>query len=330
MANAKKGKKGKKTTKKGSTNVSLRTGAPTGKQRVMLGSQNVARMGKLCALTNPFCDAAKGARIPDDDAAFSTAFQFRTTVHLTTIGTQASITIAPNPGILYKQGATYSGNEITTFGSFAAASDYTTAAAQFSQYRIVSLGARFFNTTSPLNQSGTYRAVTTSANSSNGIVVDGGMWNSVANATVTDLDLHWISKPVGVGWKEYRVMNDTADYDFLTVIFNGLPNAATVGSAVACEIILNVEVIAAQNTVVSALTTPGEAHDQTVISAASRVHSSHGGVHSSSPSLFQKLAGFATRALTDVAATYMPVAGNALKQLLLPSQPSTRYPMIVD
>lgn len=281
-------------------------------------------------MVNPFSDQAKGARIPDDDSAFSTSFQLRTTVHLTTLtGNTAAITIQANPSALYRQVATFTGTVINTWGALAPATDYTAFTTQFSKYRVVSMGARFYSTAAPLNQSGQYRAVVTGALTGNGVDINGGLWSAVANDAVNGLDLHWVSKPSGVDWKQYKLNNATHDYDSLTVLFTGLPDAATVPQAIACEIIMNVEVITENNSVVSAMTKPGAKPDRMALDAAAHVHSRHKGVHASKPSMFSQLANMAKGALLDVASSAMPVAGNALKRMLgVSSYP--QYPMIVD
>jgi len=322
-------KQQKKGKRQSSKPASLRYGLPASSQRAVLGAIQNGKHAKVCALTNPFCQSAKGARVPDDDSAFSTSFQLRTTVNLSTIGTQASISVRADPSELYRQGATYTGTTVDTWGSYNAFADYTDFAAQFDKYRIVSFGVRFYPTVAPTNQAGEYRAVTTADFAGNGIDVNGGLWNSVATSSVAGLDLHYIARPTGVDWKKYVDVSSLSDWDSLTVLFSGLPAAASVPSAVACEIIMNVEVLAKSASVVSALTKPGEDHDPIALGASSKVHAAHTGTHTSGTTMFRKLANFATRALGDVASAYMPMAGSAIRNMLLPpSRPN--YPMIVD
>jgi hypothetical protein len=322
--------KNKKNTRKPRNKQNGVTGQPTKNQRTnAMTSSLVGKHGRVVGLTNPFSEQAKGARIPDDDSAFSVPFQLRTTVHLTTVVDQASITVQANPNALYKQGATYSGTTISTWGNYAASSDFAAVSAEFTKYRIVSFGVRFFNTAAPLYQSGTLRAVVVTTPAENGIDVNGGMWNSVTNESVAGTDLHWIAKPAGVDWKEYTALSTNADWDSLTVLFVGLPTASSFPSTVACEIVMNMEMLTTTGSVVSVMAKPGALSDPTVLQATSHVHAKHKGVHNSGPSMMQQLGNLAKNALIDIASAAMPMAGAAARRVF-GGQSSSSYPMIVD
>jgi len=311
-------KKGRNLTRGKRANTSLSNRVPPSLE---------TKHGAVTGLTNPFSSQARGARIPDDDSAFSTTFQLRTLVNLTTIGNQAAIAINPNPSGIFKQATAHVGNTVTTWGALQPPADIAAFNANFSRYRIVSYGVRFYSTVAPLNMSGEYRAVVMQALATDGIVIDGNMWNSVVNDTASGLDLHYIAKPSGVDWKEYTALGNDADYDTLAVLFNGLPPAGTYPSSISCEIVMNLEVLTVTASAMSVMAKPGSTHDPLVLQAASRVHAKHKGIQKSGSSFFQRLGGFAKDALLDIAASAVPFAGGAARRIF---GGSPSYPMIVD
>jgi len=326
MAPKSKQVKKKKQSKSATRPASLSYGLPTRRQRSTLGALSKGEIQAVTGMVDPFSESARGARIADDDSAFSTSFQLRTTVHLTTLGTTASISVIPNPSALYRQGATYSGTVISTFGSHAPATDYAQFSANFDRYRVVSWGVRFYCTAAPTNQSGSVRAVVAAQPVQAGVDINGGLWNAVVNESVAGLDLHYVSRPTGVNWKDYIAVNAEADYDTVCAAFFGLPDASTVPTAVAAEIIMNLECVTDNQSVISAITKPGEPSNPRVMAAASHAHSNHKGLHNSASTWGWQVGNLVMGGLRYAARRMLPVVGDVIADRLMPK----RYPGIMD
>nr|QUS52666.1 hypothetical protein [Mute swan feces associated noda-like virus 5] len=91
---------------------------------------------------NPFSTASSGAKIPDQDSAFSNTMTVETTFTLTPYSYgRNSVRIAPaSLSQLYTIAGSYSGEDIATFGPIQSCADYTELESDFSAYRVVAAG----------------------------------------------------------------------------------------------------------------------------------------------------------------------------------------------
>lgn len=287
---------------------------PNPRGGLAITSKTAAKVEKVCAMSNPFCSSAKGARIPDDDSAPSMGVQIVQRYHL---GTDANGKAAfqLRPGLTASTGtaSTITGDVVTTWGALSSLKEYSALINSFGQYRIVSYGARVYTTLAPTNQSGSVRFVTTGANLLDGVDMESSFWVETSAAPVANLDHRWIGKPQGTEWKTYIALGSHADYTRFAFYVSGAPPSATDSFVV--ELYFNIEVTPKLDTVVAGAAQSGEPHDPHAIQAASIVHSKHRG-HHRPEGFFGKMMGLAKSALLDVATSAMPVAGGALKRML--------------
>jgi hypothetical protein len=87
---------------------------------------------------------------------------------------------------------------------------------------------------------------------------------------VSDLDVHWISKPRGVSWKEYRNNNTFCDWDSLLLVIQGAKPSTSI---LTMEIVFNVEIVPDLGSITGAIARPGLPHSPKALTAASHVHS---------------------------------------------------------
>jgi len=316
--------------KKGSKPANYKYNVPTKQGRGGISLKGMST-NKVEALTNPFHDAARGTRIPDDDSAPSVPVTLRSTF---TVGTSAAgetaFTIAPVIIDCFRSASTMSGPTVTTWGSGFAMNDYAATAAAFSKYRIVSLGVRVFPITRPTEQGGAIRIITTPEKLPNGVILDGGFWETVNNVAVSQADVHWIAKPQGTTWKEYVDIDSlAANYNNLAVLIYGAQGSVT--NAFSVEVTFNLECLVELGSVVGSLAKPGRASDPKLLQTASVVHSKHHGVHTDgAPSMFQRLGSFAREALLDVASSAIPFIGSSVANMFRQKPAKNQRYKIVD
>jgi hypothetical protein len=283
---------------------------------------------QVCALTNPFCPAARGAKIPDDDSAPSIPATFVSTFEVMSNGAgDAGFEIDPSMSEVFRTASTISGTDISAWNSFAAIKDYTAAAASFDQVRIVSMGVRIYSVAKPTEQQGYIRVVTLPERPGTALNVDGGLWDAVETYPISELDCHVVMKPQGNEWKTYHpVSSQNLDYNKVIAIAKAIQPSTL---AFIVEITMNCECVTQYGSITGGLATGAATSNPHALSAASATHSRHKGIHNgSTTSVMSKLGGFAKSALLDVAASAIPFIGNSVANMFRPKQ--SRYPMIVD
>jgi len=298
----KKGSRGAKGVKPTSYTYAV----PTQRQRSTLGGPSGGAYESVCAMTNPFCPQAKGSKIPDDDSANSIAYSVR---NLFTVGTnaagEAAVNIQARLDETFRVATAFAATVPSTYGAWSTVQEYTALNNAFSNVRVVSMGIRFYSTLAPTEQAGAIRFITTSEPPAAGVTLLGGLFDGVDTFPVAGANICWIARPQGTTWKEYHPLNTHLDYNSLAIMVYGakasMPNAFT------CEIVYNLECTVDVGTITAAMSTAGAAHSPIAMSAASRTHAKHNGIHEG-PSLMSKLAGFAKSALVDVASQFLPGA----------------------
>lgn len=311
----------------GTVPARLRYGNPNPNPRgsLAVSSKVASSVERICALSNPFCASAKGARIPDDDAAPSMGVQIVQRYHFgTDANGKAAFQLRPGLTACTGTAATITGDTVTTWAALSSLNDYSNLIASFGQYRIVSLGVRCYTTLAPTNQSGSVRFVTSGDNLSDGVDMETSFWNETHAAPVAGLDHRWIAKPQGSEWKNYIALGSHADYTRFALYVSGAPASTT--DAFICELYFNLEVTPKLDTVTAGAAKPGEQSDPAALQASSIVHSKHRG-HHKPEGFFSKMMGLAKSALIDVASSAMPVAGSALKRMLISPR---RQPLAIE
>jgi hypothetical protein len=236
-----------------------------------------------------------------------------------------SIAIGIQPGLdkTWRQSSAINATTDTIVDSwdpFQALGDSATVIANVKQWRLVSMGVRFYSSAPPTDQGGVVRVVTTPMNAGAPVDLAGGMWQSVDNFAISQSDVHVVLRPQGSTWKEYVETTDLADYDKVMFLVQG----ASSGHKVHVEITMNLEVLPLIGSITGSLAQPAEPHHPQVLQAASRVHSGHDGIHKSSPSLFSTLGNLAKNALIDVASSAIPFVGNTIGNYFRPRRNQPR------
>lgn len=321
----------KNNKKSGKKSANLRYSVPTKHTRggLTAGKKIVAHQSeKVCALTNPFCPAARGTKIPDDDSAPSIPASFYSTFEVVTDANgDAAFSVGPSLNNHFRVASSVTGTT-PTWGAYSQIKDWGSVVNAFDQVRIVSMGVRVYSVAAPTSQSGYCRIITTPESLSSGVNLDGGLWDSVETYPVSELDAHVILKPQGVEWKVYAPLANDLNYNYVNGIIKGGPASAT---AFIVETVMHLECLVNVGSVVGSLSTPGRDSDTHLLAAASRVHGSHKGTHNgSTESVGAKIMSFAKNALLDVAASAIPFIGNSVAGLFRPRQRMLPYAPNVD
>jgi hypothetical protein len=133
----------------------------------------------------------------------------------------------------------------------------------------------------------------------------GGFYQEVEMYSTTVNDAHFISKPFGVGWKEYNGTTVTAPWSGLTVIGKGLKANAT--DAIRVEIVYNLECTVDFGQMAASLAKPGMMSNPVVLAAASHTHSKTKHNHRGD---FEKImADFAKAGLIEAGKAALPFIG---------------------
>lgn len=275
---------------------------------------------KLVGLTNPFSDASRGSRIPDDDSAPSIPVTMKEAISFNPTagpsGNQIAIAVIGSVTEAWQSCTTFttggSDTICTTWNPRQPLKDLSILNGQAQQWRLVSMGVRFYSSAPPTAQGGVVRVITSPSIPPDGIDLAGGMFQSVDNFPISQSDVHVVLRPQGTTWKEYRPINEFADYDKVYFLVQGADPLYKVH----VEITMNLEILPLVNSLTGAIAKPGEDSHPAVLQAASRVHARHNGIHSSRPSVFATLGNLAKNALADVASSAIPFIGNAVGNLL--------------
>lgn len=295
------------------------------------GSQAKALQPAVVGLTNPFAPEALGCKIPDDDSTASFTAQIR---NIVSFGADAAghfgFTAAPQPDRYNGRTLTLDSTDLhITATTDVQNPDYSAYYAQMDSYRIVSWGIRVYCTLPDDLAKGSIRICTVDANPSappsGQDATQSMLFPEIYNGPIKGLDAYWVSRPTGVTWKEYISPQSFAPWTYCLVTGRGL-DAGTNG-VVQVEYIYNVEVIPKFGSITSTLATPAATNNHVVLAASSAVHAKRKGAHESRSSLFSQVANFARDALLDVASSYVPVIGGALRNAAMPRR---QVPMIVD
>lgn len=322
-------KNGKRNNqRRGKKSANLRYSVPSRNVRSSVGGIDKRDHEAVCSLSNPFCAAARGARIPDDDSTPSIPVTIKDTWHLDSdAGGKLAFQIMPRLNDMRKKALTFTGASVATWDSWLDIQDYTVLETNFSQYRIVSFGVRVYSSLAPTNQSGVVRMVTVNEPLPGSASFDGGLWQEITTAPVSECDQYWISKPKGVDWKKYRDISSTDnDYTSLGAYVFGLP--ASTSNAITVELTINLEFAVKLDTIGSTIAKPGAPSKPHVLAAASSVHAKHNGHHENKPSFWQRMGNFAKNAILETAANAIPFVGQSVARLI--GGKSGRMPAIMD
>jgi hypothetical protein len=271
----------KKNRNKMSVNVRQKRGRPTNNQKGYVGFAHTRNdLQHVCGLSDPFCDHARGVKIPDEDSSKSFTVQIRDNA---AIGSDANgrgaIRIAPSLQYTYKYGNVITAGEVTTWDAADyGVTDYPALDAGVKSFRIVSWGVRIYSQLPPTNQSGSFRMITTpnSSSSAGAFTYDSSFFEEIKVFPTSEDTVHWVSKPIGVTWKEYDSVSTTGlPWDYLTIVADGLP--ANNPACLTVELVFNLECQPHISSITGALSNDAAEHKPHVLAAAGEVLKKHGG-----------------------------------------------------
>jgi hypothetical protein len=262
-----------------SKKVVLKRGAPTRNQRatVNYGAHTMEDVNHVCALADPFCPAAKGAKLPDSDNTPSIAMQIRDhgIINSDSNG-RGALVVRPNPSAAFTTGNVITGTQVSSWNPDGQLSDYTAIAAGASKYRLVSWGVRIFSELAPTNQSGAFRVITTPTNNTGvAFTYASSFFEEVKMFPTATEPVYWTSKTVGNQYREYIDLTSRADWEQVSIIAYGLP--ASTANCFVVEVVYNFEIQPSLGQLTGSLATPAADHKPHVLQAAAHLVKKHAG-----------------------------------------------------
>jgi hypothetical protein len=294
--------------------IQYKTGKPTPRPRGSVGfATGQQDLAQVHSITNPFCDEARGAKVPDDDSTKSIPVSIWDVQSYPSIGTRFGVAIQPALLNNTYLALTMDGTKILTWQAGANITDYNALTAGIQAFRIVSWGVRVYSTLPPTQQSGYYRFITVPESAfATPFTYASSLFEEVKAYPLTDTTVHWISKPIGTTWKEYKAYNTTMDWERLVVVADGLPSS--VAGAITVEVVFNIEAQPNLGSITGALSTQALPHKPHVLSAAAQTLAKHAGSHIQR-NFGDVIKTFGKRALDAAVSYFMPAYRPGMKML---------------
>lgn len=262
-------------------------------------------------MVNPWSASARGSKIPDDDSSRSVAITVTDTFSVTTnAGGNQAVYIRPCLAGSHALSSSIT-NYVPAWAPADNIVDYTAVSGAFSKYRIVSWGYRFITTESALSSKGRVRIIT--ADQTTAVSLAGGLFETVTDYALSQADIAWVSRPLGVNWKEYIDIDAIHSWDYGLILITGA-NASTYVASI--EVVYNLECIVELGTVTGAIATPAADHHPLALTAADHVRNktAHSG---NAPSFFGQLWSAAKSGILTAAQAYAsPLLGGVARSLL--------------
>lgn len=290
----------------------LQYGTPSRGRNALTKPPSGKEVEQVCAITDPFCPAAAGAKLPDADSARSIGLGLREKIILSTNASGVGV-LSINPSLLhlYRTATTITGTVITTFSANVAISSNTAIASACSAYRVVSWGVRIFPIIAPTNQSGTVRVITTAESPGSGYETAGNLHSQYQDFALATPEVLWTAKDKGVQSREYvdiASTRGTLPWEEVVIFVQG---AAASSDVLAVEVYLNIEATVNLGAMTTALTTPATPERPHVMTARSHLKESFSGVFMGSVKQFGNMVvNSAKHALVDAASALLPAGLN--------------------
>lgn len=304
-----------KKKQKSSKRVDYNYAVP-GNIRNTVGSVSATTLAnQVEGLTNPWSEHARGSKVPDDDAAASVPFTISYPKTFTTNAAGYGVTfVSPELDSVFESASAIVGGTqtVTTFAAGVPVANLADYQAAFHRYRFVSWGVRVYSTLAPTDQQGSYKIITMPENPVNGWSWAGGLFEDTVSLPLSEKNIHWISKPIGVNYKEYSTLTDSLFWTRCVVIVEGAPasvDAYTIELVMHCEGQINI------GSVVSTMATPAADSNPAAVAAVAKTRAHHGKTHHK-PGFMGVIRGFALNALRDSAAAMIPFVGPTVSRYL--------------
>jgi hypothetical protein len=304
-------KNGKRT---GPKKIQYTTGRPTQNVRSSVGfASSQSDIKHVHAITNPFSDEARGSKIPDDDSSKSIPMTLWDIHTFSATGTNFACGIQPALRNNIYTALTIVSSTVTAWNPGQDITDYSALSSAIHQFRIVSWGVRVFSTLAPTDQSGYFRIITLpESNFGSALNYGSTFFEEVKAYPLSDTTVHWISKPIGTAWKEYKDVSATMDWDRVLVVANGLPSGAS--GAITVEVVYNIEVQPNIGSITGSLATPALEHKPHVLTAAANTLAKHAGSHIQR-NFGEVIKTFGRRALEAAVSYFMPAYKPAMRMI---------------
>jgi len=230
-------------------------------------------VSQVCALTDPFCGHAVGAKYPDQTSARTITESLRMSVAVPADANgNGAIDFSTSLVAPYSLPSSQAVSGQVTWGPPLATGLPTTLFATYgTTYRVVTAGVRILNTSSATNSSG-YMMVGKVQTPSNSDVTDfavSAMESAQTFSLEHGLEVLSVFKPKGAGAQTFYT-NTYEQWDSIAVIWTGAP----VGATLVFELVVNYEFIIANTSVsstISSIATPSPPDNPLLQSAASAV-----------------------------------------------------------
>ncbi len=205
-------------------------------------------MHQICALTDPFCSHALGARYPDGNGGFTIPYQSRQFVAITTDANGAAgyLFQMAQPSAQYVPWSSINaGTGAVTWGTAQTDAQYTTFGTNFVSYRVVSAGLRVMTTQAWTSATGLALIGYGSAPSSSGTYQvsnpTGLLWAEAL--PVRDLKCAVVGKfSDNYDSHNFDPLNSVNNYEFIMYpVFIGLSGCSASTNVMIVEVIVNYE-----------------------------------------------------------------------------------------
>jgi len=230
----------------------------------------------VCATSNPFCAAAKGAKLTDSDTSPSITYRVSQLVPITTDanGYQAMM-IGASPASAYFLATTITAGTVAVWGSGNNNSFYSQLSNNIVKWRVVSAGVRI-RTTQAWTAATGYYTLSEVSNLSTTQLPDCGATTYGLRAEMIplrDANVAAIMRPQGKVAEDYQSISTTAyTHTAFLLTTSGATASTTVGQI---ELIVNYEYVPTEVSGFQQFTSPAGRNIPSVSTARANVMSSH-------------------------------------------------------
>lgn len=231
----------------------------------------------VCSQSDPFCVAAKGAKMFDRSMTPSVTFQVVQTGVLPTVGVTGNALLQVTAADCYqgyRTAATFSGSAVASWNARVVPSGSAWLTANVNKFRVVSFGVRYYATVSPMSASGVI-TIGTAQETLSAPDPDNADWTEVARTPVSAAEGAWVGKPRDDDYSTYSVTSlaSTTIPQYYTQLNLGVGGGPLGGptTILGFEIIWNLECVLNTGNASMHLATPAAPHIPQIEAAASRV-----------------------------------------------------------
>lgn len=236
-------------------------GRPIKKANTKIGRIRAPRISNshveaVCSNIDPFCPAANGAKQFGGGSSNRTIPVRCVSIgNITTNSSGLAVTrIQPSLLVQNQAAATFSGNEVATWGPYLTANPYAALSAYDGQYRIVSFGVHVYGMSAVAVSEGVVSLITTSG-ADDTLNVYSTLHLDHDRSTLAGADLYWIAKPVDL--TQDFVAIDSAAVNSWTNLYIVVSYAHPSTTVIGFEIIMNIEWYPTLPGILSNVATPG-------------------------------------------------------------------------